>query len=89
MANAPTKPPHPFTTTCPFFTRRTTMAQRIYVVTQGEAKRLIRAANPAVARSHVAKSTISVEVASPDDTFELALAGVASKFSIAHLFPVA
>lgn len=53
------------------------MAQRIYVATQGEAKRLIRAANPAVARSHVAKSTISVEVASPDDTFELALAGVA------------
>lgn len=53
------------------------MAQRIYVVTQGEAKRLIRAATPAVARSHVAKSTISVEVASPDDTFELALAGVA------------
>lgn len=53
------------------------MAQRIYVVTQGDAKRLIRAANPAVARSHVAKSTISVEVASPDDTFELALAGVA------------
>lgn len=52
-------------------------AQRIYVVTQGEVKRLIRAANPAVARSHVAKSTIQVDVASPDDTFKLALAGVA------------
>lgn len=53
------------------------MAQRIYIVQQGETKRLVRAASQAVARSHVAKSTISVEVASPDDTFELALAGVA------------
>ena len=52
------------------------MAQRIYIVKQGETKRLVRAASQAVARSHVAKSTISVEVASPDDTFELALAGV-------------
>ena len=52
------------------------MAQRIYIVKQGETKRLVRAASQAVACSHVAKSTISVEVASPDDTFELALAGV-------------
>lgn len=50
--------------------------QRIYVVTQGESRRLVRATNPAVARSHVAKSTILVDVASPSDTFELALAGV-------------
>ena len=50
--------------------------QRIYVVTQGETRRLVRATNPAVARSHVAKSTILVDVANPDDTFELALAGV-------------
>ncbi|MFN3375500.1 MAG: hypothetical protein ACK40S_02965 [Burkholderiaceae bacterium] len=52
------------------------MAQRIYVVTHNGARRLVRASTPAVARSHVAKSTISVEVASPDDTFELARAGV-------------
>lgn len=57
-------------------------AQRIYVVTQGDAKRLIRATNPAVARSHVAKSTIKVDVASPDDTFKLALAGVAVEETI-------
>ena len=42
-----------------------TMAQRIYIVKQGETKRLVRAASQAVARSHVAKSTISVEVAKP------------------------
>lgn len=39
--------------------------QRIYVVTQGETRRLVRATNPAVARSHVAKSTILVDVANP------------------------
>lgn len=51
-------------------------AQRIYLVQQGDTKRLIRANSQAVARSHVAKSTILVDVASPDDTFALAKAGV-------------
>lgn len=51
-------------------------AQRIYLVQQGDIKRLVRANSQAVARSHVAKSTIHVDVASPDDTFSLARAGV-------------
>ena len=51
------------------------MTQRIYLVQQGDTRRLIRAASQAVARSHVAKSTILVSVASPDDTFALAQAG--------------
>lgn len=53
------------------------MTQRIYLVQQGDTRRLIRAASQAVARSHVAKSTISVSVASPDDTYMLAQLGVA------------
>lgn len=48
------------------------MTQRIYLVQQGDTRRLIRAASQAVARSHVAKSTILVSVASPDDTYMLA-----------------
>lgn len=51
------------------------MTQRIYLVQQGDARRLVRATSQAVARSHVAKSTILVSVASPDDTFDLAQAG--------------
>jgi mannose/fructose/N-acetylgalactosamine-specific phosphotransferase system component IIB len=49
---------------------------RIYACTQAGKTRLIRATNPAVARSHIAKDTIIVSVASPDDTYELALQGV-------------
>lgn len=52
------------------------MAQRIYVVTQGGNKRLVRANTPAVARSHVAKDTISVQVAGQDDLYTLATGGV-------------
>lgn len=58
-------------------------AQRIYLVQQGDTKRLIRANSQAVARSHVAKSTILVDVASPDDTFALAKAGVEVEETIA------
>lgn len=52
------------------------MAQRIYLVAQGETKRLIRASTAAAARNHVAKDTIIVEVANPNDTYDLALQGV-------------
>jgi hypothetical protein len=52
------------------------MAQRIYIVTQGEQARLVRANTPAVARSHVAKHTIAVEVAGQDDIYRLASQGV-------------
>lgn len=49
---------------------------RIYAVKQGDTCRLIRATNPAVARSHVARNTISVRVATTDDVYEMAVAGV-------------
>jgi hypothetical protein len=49
---------------------------RIYKVTQDGKHRLVRANNQAMARSHVAKSTIEVAVATPDDTYQLATAGV-------------
>ena len=49
---------------------------RIYKVTQEGKHRLVRANTQAVARSHVAKSSIAVAVASPDDTYELAQLGV-------------
>lgn len=52
------------------------MSTRIYVVKQGDTTRLVRATSPAVARSHVAKTTITVAVASPDDTYNLGVAGV-------------
>jgi hypothetical protein len=50
--------------------------QRIYKVTQDGKHRLVRANSQAVARSHVAKLSIAVAVASPDDTYELAQQGV-------------
>lgn len=52
------------------------MTTRIYKVTHNGKHHLVRANSQAVARSHVAKNTISVAVASPDDTYELAQAGV-------------
>jgi len=52
------------------------MANRIYKVTHNNEHRLVRAASPAMARSHVARHSIMVAVASPDDTYELAQAGV-------------
>jgi hypothetical protein len=52
------------------------MATRIYKTIQGDTVRLVRANTPATARSFVAKDTIQVSVASPDDTYELATKGV-------------
>ncbi len=49
---------------------------RIYKVTQEGKHRLVRASTQAMARSYVAKDTIDVAVASPDDTYELAQQGV-------------
>lgn len=49
---------------------------RIYKVTHNGKHHLVRANSQAVARSHVAKNSISVVVATPDDTYELAQAGV-------------
>lgn len=49
--------------------------QRLYVAEQGGTKRLIRAANPAVVRNHVARDTIQVKVATTMEVFELAQAG--------------
>lgn len=52
------------------------MAQRIYKVQYNNESRLVRAVSPAAARNHVAKHSIDVCVASPDDTYALATAGV-------------
>jgi hypothetical protein len=52
------------------------MTTRIYKVTHDGKHRLVRASTQAMARSHVAKSSIEVVVASPDDTYELAQQGV-------------
>lgn len=54
------------------------MAQRIYKVTNKTSgnQHLVRATTQAIARSHVAKNVIEVTVASPDDTYRLATAGV-------------
>lgn len=52
------------------------MTNRIYKVTHNGKHHLVRANSQAVARSHVAKHSITVAVASPDDTYELAQAGV-------------
>ena len=51
------------------------MATRIYIVEQAGTVRLIRAATQSAARNFVAKDSISVEVASPTDTYEYALKG--------------
>ena len=55
----------------------------IYKVTHNGQSFLIRAVSQAIARSHVAKTSIGVEVASPDDIYELAAAGVKSEELIA------
>lgn len=52
------------------------MAQRIYLVTQNGIDRLVRAHNPNVARSFVARDTIHVCVAGQDDIYEMARDGV-------------
>ena len=52
------------------------MSQRIYLAQHGEHKHLVRAATPASVRNHIAKEIIRVEVASPDDIYSLAKAGV-------------
>lgn len=52
------------------------MAQRIYLVHQSGVDRLVRASNPNIARSFVARDTIQVSVAGQDDIYELAREGV-------------
>jgi microcystin degradation protein MlrC len=52
------------------------MTDRIYLVTQNDTQRLIRAANQAAARSFAARSTISVSVATVDQSIDLAIKGV-------------
>lgn len=52
------------------------MASRIYVAAINGTQRLVRASTAAAVRNHIAKDTIAVEVASPDDTYKLAQAGI-------------
>lgn len=49
---------------------------RIYIVRIASSRRLIRAATPAQARSHVARSLVTVEVASQDDIVECMEQGI-------------
>lgn len=51
------------------------MSQRIYKAEVGGQSRLVRAANQAQVRNHIARDTIKVSVASPDDVYDLAVAG--------------
>lgn len=52
------------------------MATRLYLATTNGTQRLVRANTAAAVRNHIAKDTIAVEVASPDDTYKLAQAGI-------------
>jgi hypothetical protein len=52
------------------------MNDRIYLITQNDTQRLIRAGNQAAARSFAARSTITVSVATVDQGIELATKGV-------------
>lgn len=68
---------------------------RIYVVTskvaaEGAApkSRLVRAANQAQARNHVARETLISEVASQDDLVRLVGAGTAIEVASAEVLPV-
>lgn len=49
--------------------------QRIYLVTHGDNKRLIRAISQANARNHIARNSIAVAVASQDDIVALISTG--------------
>lgn len=49
--------------------------QRIYLVTHGDDKRLIRAISQANARNHIARNSITVQVASQDDIVALVSTG--------------
>lgn len=60
------------------------MADRIYLVTQNNTQRLIRANNQAAARSHAARSTITVKVASVDESIELTAKGIKVEDSTAN-----
>ena len=60
------------------------MADRIYLVTQNGTQRLIRAASQHAARSHAAKSTISVSVATVEESIVLTQAGVLVESGFAH-----
>jgi hypothetical protein len=49
--------------------------QRIYLTTHGNDKRLIRATSQANARNHIARNSITVQVASQDDIVALVSTG--------------
>lgn len=49
---------------------------RIYLVTNGENKRLVRATSNAAALRHAAKTSMSVRLATQEDCLEMAMAGV-------------
>lgn len=49
--------------------------KRIYIVKDNDARRLIRAANVAQARNHVARDTLQVAVASQDELVSLVSGG--------------
>jgi hypothetical protein len=51
--------------------RQQAAVTRVYVVRQGEQYRLVRAANRAQARAHVARETIFADLASQDDLIRL------------------
>ena len=51
-------------------------AQRIYVVTNGNGRQLVRASSQAQAIRHIVSTEYSAEVAKPDDIVELMTAGV-------------
>lgn len=52
------------------------MTERIYLITQNNTQRLIRANNRAAARSFAARSTITVSVATVDEYIDLDIKGV-------------
>lgn len=49
--------------------------QRIYLAAHGNDKRLIRATSQANARNHIARNSITVQVASQDDIVALVSTG--------------
>lgn len=51
------------------------MNTRIYIVTQGETKKLIEASSQAQALRHVAKDTFTVKVATTTEVAEILTAG--------------
>jgi len=66
-----------------------TMSKRIYKVTVNGTTRLVRAATPAAARSHAAKSTIQVAVATGEELYELGKGGLDIEDASDSIQPVA